>query len=88
MLAVRAALNAQARAGADIMSRVEVAVARKGQRTLQNLVRKQIGRLTQELVTAASGAGREIEERGRGWQYGDAPFVLRHRPGTAFALSV
>jgi uncharacterized 2Fe-2S/4Fe-4S cluster protein (DUF4445 family) len=43
------------------MSRVEAAVARKGQRTLQNLVRKQIGRLTQELVTAGSGVGREIE---------------------------
>src|ERR1017187_9535440 len=61
VLAVRAALNAQAKCGADIMSRVEVAVARKGQRTLQNLVRKQIGRLTQELVTAGSVAGREIE---------------------------
>ena len=61
VLAVRAALNAQAKYGADIMSRVEVAVARKGQQTLQNLVRKQIGRLTQELVTAGSVAGREIE---------------------------
>ncbi len=61
VLAVRAALNAQAKCGADIMSRVEAAVARGGQRTLQNLVRKQIGRLTLELVTAGSGAGREIE---------------------------
>jgi len=61
VLAVRAGLNAQARAGADIMSRVDVAVARGGQQTLETLVRKQIGRLTQELVTAAAGAGREIE---------------------------
>jgi uncharacterized 2Fe-2S/4Fe-4S cluster protein (DUF4445 family) len=61
VLAVRAALNAQAKAGADIMSRVEVAVTRGGQGTLQSLVRKQIGRMTQELAGAAGGAGREIE---------------------------
>jgi uncharacterized 2Fe-2S/4Fe-4S cluster protein (DUF4445 family) len=61
VLAVRAALNAQAKCGADIMSRVEAAVARDGQRILQNLVRKQIGRLTQELMTAGAGAGRGIE---------------------------
>src|SRR5208283_1284489 len=48
VLAVRAALNAQAKCGADIMSRVEAAVARGGLATLQNLVRKQIGRLLQE----------------------------------------
>ena len=56
VLAVRAALNAQAKYGADIMSRVEFAVAGQGQRALQNLVRKQIGRLTKELLTAAAGA--------------------------------
>jgi uncharacterized 2Fe-2S/4Fe-4S cluster protein (DUF4445 family) len=61
VLAVRAALNAQARAGADIMSRVEVAVTRGGQATLQNLVRKQTGRLTRELVVAPAVAGRDIE---------------------------
>jgi uncharacterized 2Fe-2S/4Fe-4S cluster protein (DUF4445 family) len=61
VLAVRAALNAQAKCGADIMSRVEVAVARQGQRTLQNIVRKQIGRLTKELLTAAEGVSGEVE---------------------------
>ena len=61
VLAVRTALNAQAKCGADIMSRVEAAVAGGGQRTLLNLVRKQIGRLTQELVTTASGAAREVK---------------------------
>ena len=61
VLAVRAALNAQAKCGADIMSRVEAAVAGGGQRTLQNLVRKQIGRLTQELLTAAAGAAHEVK---------------------------
>ena len=61
VLAVRAALNAQAKYGADIMSRVESAVAGGGQRELQNLVRKQIGRLTQELLAAASAGAREVE---------------------------
>jgi uncharacterized 2Fe-2S/4Fe-4S cluster protein (DUF4445 family) len=61
VLAVRTALNAQAKHGADVMSRVEFAVAGQGQRTLQNLVRKQIGRLTKELLTAAGGASTEVE---------------------------
>jgi uncharacterized 2Fe-2S/4Fe-4S cluster protein (DUF4445 family) len=60
VLAVRAALNAQAKYGADIMSRVECAVAGQGQRTLQDLVRKQIGRLTKELLTAAWGVSGEV----------------------------
>lgn len=54
VLAVRTALNAQARHGADIMSRVEFAVAAHGQPTLQGLIRDQIGRLVQELLTAAT----------------------------------
>jgi len=61
VLAVRAALNAQAKCGADIMSRVEAAVARGGLATLQNLVRKQIGRLLQELLAAAAASAREVE---------------------------
>jgi uncharacterized 2Fe-2S/4Fe-4S cluster protein (DUF4445 family) len=61
VLAVRAALNAQAKCGADIMSRVEFAVARQGQPALQKLVRKQIGGLMKELLDAAGGAAREIE---------------------------
>jgi uncharacterized 2Fe-2S/4Fe-4S cluster protein (DUF4445 family) len=61
VLAVRAALNAQAKHGADIMSRVEFAVAGRGQRTLQNLVRKQVGRLTKELLAAAGGAAGEVK---------------------------
>jgi uncharacterized 2Fe-2S/4Fe-4S cluster protein (DUF4445 family) len=61
VLAVRTALNAQAKHGADIMSRVEFAVTGQGQRTLQNLVRKQIGRLTKELLTAAEGASGEVK---------------------------
>jgi uncharacterized 2Fe-2S/4Fe-4S cluster protein (DUF4445 family) len=61
VLAVRAALNAQARHGADIMSRVEFAVAAHEQPTLQKLVREQIGQLAQELLAAAPCAGREIK---------------------------
>jgi uncharacterized 2Fe-2S/4Fe-4S cluster protein (DUF4445 family) len=54
VLAVRTALNEQARHGADIMSRVEFAVSENGQETLQRLVRKQIGSMIGELVAAAS----------------------------------
>ncbi len=61
VLGVRAALNAQAKCGADIMSRVEAALAGRGQQTLQNLVRKQIGRLLQELLGAAAASAREVE---------------------------
>jgi uncharacterized 2Fe-2S/4Fe-4S cluster protein (DUF4445 family) len=61
VLAVRAALNAQAKCGADIMSRVEAAMALGGLATLQNLVRKQIGRLLQELLAAAAASAREVE---------------------------
>ncbi len=50
VLAVRTGLNAQARHGADIMSRVEFAVASAGQGTLQEAIREQIGRLVQELL--------------------------------------
>jgi uncharacterized 2Fe-2S/4Fe-4S cluster protein (DUF4445 family) len=60
VLAVRAALNAQAKYGADIMSRVDRAVAGGGQRALQYLARKQIGRLAKELLAAAVSDGREV----------------------------
>jgi uncharacterized 2Fe-2S/4Fe-4S cluster protein (DUF4445 family) len=61
VLGVRTALNAQAKCGADIMSRVEVAVARQGQQTLQKLVRKQIGGLVKELLAAAGDGPGKIE---------------------------
>lgn len=50
VLAVNTALNAQARHGADIMSRVEFAIAEKGQALLQQLIREQIGGMIKELV--------------------------------------
>jgi uncharacterized 2Fe-2S/4Fe-4S cluster protein (DUF4445 family) len=62
VLAVRAGLNAQAKHGADIMSRVEFAVASQGQPVLQKLAREQIGHLTRELLKASARAGREVKE--------------------------
>ena len=54
VLAVRAELNAQARHGADIMSRVEFAVAGRSQRVLETQIREQIGRLVSELLLDAA----------------------------------
>jgi uncharacterized 2Fe-2S/4Fe-4S cluster protein (DUF4445 family) len=61
VLAVRAALNAQARYGADIMSRVELAVGRRRQAKLERLVREQIGRLTEDLLTVAACGASEVK---------------------------
>ncbi len=61
VLAVRAALNAQAKYGADIMSRVEFAVTGHGGPTLEKLIRTQLGRLTSELLRAAATDTREIK---------------------------
>ena len=61
VLAVRAALNEQAKHGADIMSRVEFALAGPGQAVLEKLVRAQIGQLTKELVAAAPCPARDVK---------------------------
>jgi len=55
VLGVRTALNAQARHGADIMSRVEFAISSQGRQTLQQLIRQQIRDLIFELLTEAAG---------------------------------
>jgi uncharacterized 2Fe-2S/4Fe-4S cluster protein (DUF4445 family) len=52
VLAVRTALNAQAKHGADVMSRVEFCVHGGGQPMLQRVIRKQLGKLIAELITA------------------------------------
>jgi uncharacterized 2Fe-2S/4Fe-4S cluster protein (DUF4445 family) len=54
VLGVRTALNSQAKHGADIMSRVEFALAGEGQQILQTLVREQIGELVGDLMSANS----------------------------------
>ena len=61
VLGVRAALNAQAKHGADIMSRIEFAVAGQSQQVLQDLVREQIGRLATDLLDEPSAGAREVE---------------------------
>lgn len=53
VLAVRTALNAQARFGADVMSRVEFAVAGQGHEALVESIRQQVGALIQQLLHAA-----------------------------------
>ena len=55
VLGVRTALNAQARHGADIMSRVEFAVAERGQQRLETLVRTQLSELARELLESVAG---------------------------------
>jgi len=61
VLAVRSALNLQARHGADVMSRVGFAIQSEGLERLSALVRHQIGRLIDELVEAAHAARQPIE---------------------------
>lgn len=53
VLAVRSALNAQARYGADIMSRIELALAGDAREHLTRIIREQIGGLIAELLGAA-----------------------------------
>lgn len=55
VLAVRMGLNAQARHGADIMSRIDFALHGSGQRVLEGLIRGQIGAMIRELLQAAAG---------------------------------
>jgi uncharacterized 2Fe-2S/4Fe-4S cluster protein (DUF4445 family) len=60
VLAVRTALNAQAKHGADIMSRVEFAVSENGHRELMQMIRHQLGELAQDLLAAAGGPDRPV----------------------------
>jgi uncharacterized 2Fe-2S/4Fe-4S cluster protein (DUF4445 family) len=61
VLAVRMGLNAQAQHGADVMSRIEFAV-NGGQGTLEQLIRRQIGRLMAELLAAAPERAAELKD--------------------------
>jgi uncharacterized 2Fe-2S/4Fe-4S cluster protein (DUF4445 family) len=62
VLAVRMALNQQAKHGADIMSRVEFATHRGGQPVLQRLIREQIGGLVAELLEAAAVPRQDVKD--------------------------
>ena len=62
VLAVRTALNSQARHGGDVMSRVEFALSTGGRHELQDLVRRQIGALITQLVRTASASAEDIRD--------------------------
>ena len=62
VLAVSTALNAQARYGADVMSRLHFAVLGGGQEQLESLIRRQIGALIEQLLFAAGKQGAEIAD--------------------------
>jgi uncharacterized 2Fe-2S/4Fe-4S cluster protein (DUF4445 family) len=63
VLAVRTALNAQARHGDDVMTRVQFALAPGGQRQLEGLIRRQVGSLIdQSLRAARTTQGAEISD--------------------------
>jgi uncharacterized 2Fe-2S/4Fe-4S cluster protein (DUF4445 family) len=61
VLAVRTALNAQARHGADIMSRVGFALTKGGRDLLTALIRCQIGQLIEELLAGARASEARID---------------------------
>jgi uncharacterized 2Fe-2S/4Fe-4S cluster protein (DUF4445 family) len=61
VLAVRSALNRQARYGADVMSRVSYGVTPEGSQRLLTLVQTQIGNLIEELLEGAHAAGPHVE---------------------------
>ncbi len=62
LLAVRTALNAQARHGADIMSRIEFATQVGGQAVLAKLIRDQLGGLVLELIDTAGIAAGDLRK--------------------------
>lgn len=64
VLAVQSALNDQARHGADIMSRIEFAVAARGQPILEKLVRTQLQTMIRELLATISGNSPGAESTG------------------------
>ncbi len=57
VLGVRTALNAQARYGADLMSRIHYALTPDGRETLARMVREQIGALVEDLLASSGVAG-------------------------------
>ena len=62
VMAVRTALNAQARYGADIMSRLQFATSGGGQATLNHLIRQQIAGLIRQLILLAKIPGSDLRD--------------------------
>lgn len=61
VLAVQSAFNAQARHGADIMSRIDFA-AQGGQPVLQSLIREQLGNMLQALFAASNAPAGNLRQ--------------------------
>ena len=62
VLAVRSGLNPQARHGADVMSRVQFAVAEGGAAELTRLIRAETHKMARQLLTAAGTASRPLRD--------------------------
>ncbi len=62
VLAVRTALNSQARQGADVMSRLQFALSAAGRRELEGLIRRQIGALIAQLLFAANAQADQVRD--------------------------
>lgn len=60
VLGVRTALNAQARFGADVMSRVRFGLPESGRAQLRDIIRRQIGSLIEQLTSAVPARRGEI----------------------------
>ena len=60
VLGVRTALNAQARFGADVMSRVRFGLEASGAAQLRDIIRLQIGSLVEQLVSSAGTEGQAV----------------------------
>ena len=62
VLGVRTALNSQGRHGGDVMSRVEFALTPDGMQEIQQLIRRQIGSLIDQLLLAARAETNQIRD--------------------------
>ncbi len=60
VLGVRTALNPQAALGADVMSRIQYALAPEGLHRLRDLIRAEIGRMVEDLAAGAHGPLRTV----------------------------
>jgi uncharacterized 2Fe-2S/4Fe-4S cluster protein (DUF4445 family) len=62
VLAVRTALNAQARYGADVMSRIEYAIAGDHLPVLEDLIRRQIASLIDQMIFSSKATRDDIRD--------------------------
>jgi uncharacterized 2Fe-2S/4Fe-4S cluster protein (DUF4445 family) len=62
VLGVRSALNAQARHGADLMSRLDFAGREEGAEVLRRMIREQIGELLEGLIADAAVGREQVRE--------------------------